>query len=114
MFQNNIPTWIGWNSTVDNLPRQTIGYMNNYSLPPTRLDVVAQTMKTPQKVAAECGETYGVVHYDFAVAKFAIQIQAEESPVYDNIFVCFGDFHVQMAYFAAIEIFLTDSGISRY
>ena len=39
-----------------------------------------------------------------------IQIQAEESPVYDNIFVCFGAFNVQMAYFAAIETFLTDFG----
>ena len=64
--------------------------MDNYSLPPTRLDVVAQTMKTSQKVAAECEEIYAVVHYDLAVAKLAIQIQTEESPVYDNIFVCFG------------------------
>ena len=110
MFQNNIPTWIGWNLTVDNLPRHTIGYMDNYSLPPTRLDAVAQTMKTSEKIAAECGETYAEVHYDLAVAKLAIQIQAEESPVYDNIFICFGAFHVQMAHFAAIEAFLTDSG----
>ena len=84
--------------------------MDNYSLSPTRLDVVAQTMKTSQKVAAECGETYAVVQYALAVAKLAIQIQAEESTVYDNIFVCFGAFHVQMAYFAALETFLADSG----
>ena len=74
MFQNNIPTWIGWNSTVDNLPRQTIGYMDNYSLPLTRLDVVAPTMTTFQKAGAECGDTYAVVHYDISVAKLAIQI----------------------------------------
>ena len=104
--------WIGWSSqvTVDNLPRQTIGYMDNYSLPPTRLDVVAKTMKTSQKVAAECGEAYAIVHYDLAVAKLALQIQAEETPVYDNVFVCFGAFHVQMAYFAAIGTYLADSG----
>ena len=112
MFQHNIPMWIGWNLqvTVDNLPQQTIGYMDNYSLPPTRLDVVTQTMRTSQKVAAECGETYAIVHYDLAVAKLALSIQAEESSVYENVCVCFGVFHVQMAYFPAIGTLLADFG----
>ena len=34
----------------------------------------------------------------------------EESPVYDNIIVCFEANHVQMTYFAAIGNFLTYSG----
>ena len=87
--------------------------MDSCSLPLIWLDVVAQTIKTSQKVATGCGETYAVVHYDLAVAKLAIQIQAEESPVYDNICVCFEAFHVQMTYFEAIGTFLTDSGESR-
>ena len=42
---NNIPKWVGWNSllTRDDLPQQKIGYMDNLNLPPTRLDVVAET-----------------------------------------------------------------------
>lgn len=53
---------------------------------------------------------YAFVHYDLAVAKLALKIQAEDSPKYDNVFVCFGAFHIQMAYFAALGFFLADSG----
>ena len=85
--------------------------MDNYSLPPTRLDVVAQTMKTSQKVAAECGETNAVVHYDLAVAKLLQFKFRQKNPQYcDDILLCIGAFHVQMTYFVAIRIFLIDSG----
>ena len=111
-FYDDTPMWIGWNSrvTVDNLPQQSIGYMDNLSLPPTRLDVVAETMRISQKLAAECGEPYALVHYDIGVAKPALQIQAADSPTYDNVFVCPGAFHITMAYFAALGFFLADSG----
>ena len=74
VFQENTPMWIGWNSrlTKDHLPQQKIGYMDNLSLPPTRLDVVAETMKISQNVAAECGQQFAIVHYDVAVAKPAL------------------------------------------
>ena len=93
-LQNHSPMWVGWNArlTVDPLPQQTIGYMDNLNLPSTRLDVVPETMKLSQKLATECGESYAVVRYDLAVAKPALQIQSEESPLYDNVFVCFGAF----------------------
>ena len=112
VFHENTPMWIGWNSrlTEDDLPQQTIGYMDNLNLPPTRLDVVAETMKISQKLAAECGEQYAIVHYDLAVAKLALSIQAEESPTFDNVFVCFGAFHLQMAFHSALCHYLADSG----
>ena len=50
--------------------------MEGISLPPTRLDVVQQTLKTIQEVARECGQQYIVVTYDLAIAKPALQIQA--------------------------------------
>ena len=42
---NDTPMWVGWNSTVtvDSLPQQHVAYMENLSLPPTRLDVVTHT-----------------------------------------------------------------------
>ena len=106
------PMWAGWNSlfTKDDLPRQRLSYMNNLSLPPTRLDVVAETLKISQKVAMECDEDFAIVHYDLAVAKPAMQIQQVESPRYDNIFICFGAFHIEMAYFGAVGFFLDGSG----
>ena len=54
VFEENTPMWIGWNSrlTKDHLPQQKIGYMDNLSLPPTRLDVLAETMKISLNVAS--------------------------------------------------------------
>ena len=65
-------------------------------------------MKISQKVASECDESYMVVHYDLAVAKPALQIQATESPRFDNLF--YGPFHISLAYFGAIGYFLESSG----
>ena len=101
---SDIPMWAGWNSlvTTDDLPKQNIGYMENLCLPPTRLDVVVETLRISQKVAEECNEKYAIVHYDLAIAKPAMQIQYEESPQFDNIFICFGPFHIELAFFGAI------------
>ncbi len=88
VLQDNIPMWTGWNwlITEDHLPQQILGYMENLNMPPTRLDVVAETLPQSQRVAAECGEEYAIVTYDLAVAKPALQIQAVEYPLYDNIY----------------------------
>ena len=109
---NTIPMWCGWNSqlTPDPLPQQRIGYMDNLKLPPTRHDVVAETMRISQRVATECKEQFAIVHYDLAVAKPAKQIQIQESPMYDNVFVCFGQFHILLAYFGSLGNIIEESG----
>jgi hypothetical protein len=106
------PMWTGWNAqlTEDILPQQHVAYMENISLPPTRMDVVVETMKISQQVAKECGEDYAVVTYDLAIAKPAMQIQANEAPLYNNIFICFGAFHICLAYFGCLGYFLDGSG----
>jgi len=109
---HKIPMWTGWNGlfTPDPLPKQKICYMQNISLPPTRLDVVAETLKQTQNVAEECGERTVVVHYDLAIAKVALQINASESPRYDNVLICFGHFHIILAYFACLGHYVDGSG----
>ena len=109
------PMWAGWNAKVvdDTSVKQKIGYMRNVTLPPTRNDVVMETLKVSQQVAAECGETSILVHYDLAVAKPAIMIQNQESPRFDNIFICFGSFHIELAYFGALGYYLQGSGIEH-
>ena len=104
--------WAGWNSliTEDQLPPQKIAYMYNLNLPPTRLDVIAETLRISQRVAQECDEQYAVVHYDLAVAKPAMQIQQQQDPQYSNVFICFGPFHIEMAYFGVLGYFLDGSG----
>ena len=109
---NDIPIWYGWNSTITNdpFPKQQIGYMENINLPSTRLDVVAETLKQSIRVKDECGQQYVVVHYDLNIAKPAMQIQAAESPLYDDLFNCFGPFHIMMAYFGGMGYILDGSG----
>ena len=106
------PLWQGWNSliTEDPLPLQSIAYLDSLSLPPTRLDVVAETLRISQEIAIECDEPYAIVHYDLAIAKPAMQIQEAESPKFDNIFICFGPFHIEMAFFATLGYLIDGSG----
>ena len=61
-------------------------------------------------VAEECGEKYAIVHYNLGIAKPALQIQAQESPRYDNVFICIGIFHLAMAYFGSLGYILESSG----
>ncbi len=48
--------------------------MRNVTFPPTRNDVVMETLKVSQMIASECGEASILVHYDLAVAKPALMI----------------------------------------
>ena len=79
MYLHDIPSWTGWNALVteDTLPLQKVLYMENITLPPTQMNVVLETLKVSQKVAEECGQEYAFVTYDLAIAKPAMQIQAE-------------------------------------
>ena len=63
-----------------------------------------ETLKVSQQVAEECGETYAIVTYDLGIAKPAMQIQQNETPIFDNVFICFGSFHICLAYLAVLGI----------
>ena len=105
--------WHGWNSLkeVDINPQQKVFYMQHIKLPPTRNDVVKETLKRSQTVAVEeCGEKYALVTYDLAVAKIAKQIQASDSPDFDNVFIMFGSFHTEMSYFGSLGRIIEGSG----
>lgn len=48
------------------------------------------------------------VSYDLTIAKVAFQIQATERPNFDNLFVHLGSFHIMLAYFKAIGMFIDE------
>ena len=75
-------------------------YIQHTKLPPTRNDVVKETLRQSEIVASECNEPYALVTYDLAVAKIAKQIQATEKPLFDNVFIMFGSFHIEMSFSA--------------
>ncbi|KAK6168761.1 hypothetical protein SNE40_019944 [Patella caerulea] len=106
------PMWVGWNSLVvkDNLPQQQICYLPQINQSPTSLNVVLETMKRSQQIAVECGQEYMIVTYDLAIAKMAYTIQAAESPLFDNLFIMLGPFHISMAYFKAVGKYIGESG----
>ncbi len=53
---------------IDKLPKASIAYMDPISIPPTRNDVVQETMVVHSvEVAQETGQGYAVVRYDLAM-----------------------------------------------
>lgn len=108
----NVPMWIGFMSKyyVDKLPQQVVRYLPNMRQPITGLDVIQETLDFTQRCAQECRQTYGVVTYDLAAAKPAMQMQVTEKPKYDNLFIMPGVFHVEMAFFKALGKLIEDAG----
>ena len=93
----NTPMWTGFNTQhTYETNHQEVGYMKHIKLPPTRYDVVRETLVRSQAVAKECGQSQALVTYDLAIAKIAKKIQCESSPEFDNVFVMFGSFHIEL------------------
>ena len=54
---------------------------------------------------------YHVVTYDLAVAMKAYAIQNLHAPLYDNLIILLGHFHVELAFFGAMGTYISDSGL---
>ncbi len=100
-FTQKFPLFTGFYSQFvkDELPRTTIAYMDPISLPPTRNDVVQETMVRSVKVAQETNQGYAVVTYDLAIALKAYSIQALQAPTFDKLIILLGNFHLELAFF---------------
>ena len=112
-FPNETPMWVGWNSFYsedDHDTREKVYYLPQINLSPTSTAVVRETLKRAQQMATECNMATIPVTYDLAIAKMALEIQAEETPQFDNVFVALGAFHVEMSYFGVLGKFIADSG----
>eukprot|EP00794_Sanderia_malayensis_P002176 gene2176-2472_t len=93
---------------LDDVRRNMSSEVINMS--PTSHAVVAETLKRSMQIATECGKQGIVVTYDLAIAKIAMQIQDEEMPLYDKVFIALGPFHVEMALFNAFGKYISESG----
>ena len=71
---------------------------------------MAETLCRSLQIAQEARKNSIVVTYDLAIAKIVMQIQKEEFPVYDNILIALGSFHIEMAYFRAHGKITSQSG----
>ena len=61
-------------------------------------------------MAVECGKREIALTYDLAIGKMAMEVQIEEAPTFDNIFVTLGSFHIEMAFFSVIGKYIFESG----
>lgn len=68
-------------------------------------------MKISKNIAEELNQNYLEVIYDLAIAKVALQIQSVERPLYDDLFIHLGPFHVMLALFKAIGKFISGCGL---
>ena len=106
------PMLVGWNTKryPEPIKKQIACYMQNIRLPPTREDVVKETLKRSQAVAKECGDKYAIVTSDSAVAKTARQIHIQNSSKFDDCFIKFGQFHTILSLFSSKVKVLEGSG----
>lgn len=104
--------WVGFNCKTikDNSPLQKVFYLAPINKSPTTPDVVYETLRQTQQIATECGQASIMVTYDLAIAIIAMRLRSTEKPTFDNVFINCGKFHIQMAFFHAIGIFINDCG----
>ena len=108
-FPKRTLMWVGWNSlqTPDkNDAPGNVLCLPQINLSPTSPAVVRETLKRAQQMASECNMSSISVTYDLAIAKIALEIQAEECPQYDNIFIALGAFHIELSLFGVLEKYI--------
>ena len=102
--KNVVPSWTGWNSRIstssDHIHK--VWYMPQINQSPIQHAVVAETLNRSLTMAREAGRETIAVTYDLAIAKMALQIEKQEAPKYDAVFINLDQFHVELTFFKAI------------
>ena len=98
---------------VDRSLMQRVSYMTTINASPTNKYVLIETMKQALQVANACGQEFMQVTYDLAIAKAALQIQSVGWPRFNRLFIDFGTFHIDLAYYKGVERFIENSGVTN-
>ena len=108
----NTPMWTGWitEQFIEKCPRQCVEYRQHIPFPPTRTDVVKETIVQSKRVSQECGSTFAIITYDLAIAKIAKKIQNEEPDEFKDVFIMFGAFHIEGSIFSTNGKLIEGSG----
>ncbi|GFX03208.1 uncharacterized protein TNCV_1700921 [Trichonephila clavipes] len=105
----------GFNSKIikDTSPKQKVSYLTPINFSPTNVAVVTHTMEQAQVVGKDCNQAYVQVTHDLAIVKIAYKIQSTSKPQFNNLFIHLGSFHLMMAFFKAIGVFINECGLSH-
>ena len=107
------PLWVGWNAKKGkpgNEPLDKIWYLPQINKSPTSTAVVKEVLERSKKMMQESGKPQITVTFDLAIAKMAMEIQREETPTYDDLFIGLGAFHIELSFFKALGKYIADSG----
>ena len=106
------PTWTGWNSRLHkaSINHQQIFYLPQINHSPTSYAVVRETLNRSLKIAEESNKDSINVTFDLAIAKMAMQIQDEERPKYDKVFISLGPFHIKSCFMGILGQLIAESG----
>ena len=102
LLPDETPMCVGWNSQIKNNE-------NDVSQKVYYLPQINYTVQYSPYKDVEMNKDEICVTYDLPIAKIALQIQAEESPRFDNTSVFIGPFHTEAAHFHAVGIFEAES-----
>ena len=93
--ENTPSLWVGQNSNLIQIDDETknLVFATNKHVPASNA-VVVETLKKSLRIVPECEKQGIVVTNDLAIAKMAYQIQSEEKPNFDSIFIALGAFNL--------------------
>ena len=72
--------------------------------------MIKETLNKTDSMRKSGDQEYISYFADLAAAKFAKQIQSQESPTFDKVFIVFGQFHTECRIFAALGKIIDGSG----
>ena len=112
ILPKSTPMWVGWNAQhrINKKATEKIWYLPAINQSPTSTEVIKETMKRAQQLTKECGKREIALTYNLAIAKMVMEIQIEEAPTFDKIFITLGSFHIDMAFFSMIGKYISESG----
>ena len=104
MFNNDrTPMWVGSNTkySLQNKTTQKTWYRPQINQSPRSTSVIAETMRS-STITSE-GQKENIFRDVISCySKVSNQIQPEEKPIFNKIFISFGYFHQKMAFFSAL------------
>ena len=94
--------WESWNTQryPEFTRKYLVCHMQNIRLPPATEDVEKEPLKGSQVVAKKCGDEYATVTYELAVAKIPKQIPIQNSPVFYDCSIHFGQIHTILSVYS--------------
>ena len=108
-----VPMWLGFNSMISAYHSliQKVEHLPLINSSPAFYAIVNEALAIASQIAEKLQQELIIVTYDLAIAIMTMQVQENEKPKFNNIFMNLGAFHMQIAFFKAIGKHINASGL---